>query len=189
MLFIRCVRFACKPVLNKAVLQLFKNGLICTRSSSWWWISKNTVGAWFSKLILTGAPEAKKIVRRKKTDGKPVKSDVHSETWHLLQARQDDGGIFHKVFEHRVTTRSWHMMKTCTTPTWHLWWWPDVRSLLGDSRGTDSPPSGWGPKIECLPFWPAWTLGSCGILPIRWRSCSVNTERSELAAFEQQRSK
>lgn len=93
-------------------------------------------------------------------------------------------GIFNKVFKNRGSTWS-IMMRRSTNPTWHLWWWPDVRSLLGDSRGTGSPPSGWGPKTECLPSWPAWTLGSCGILPIPWQSCAVHKYHSELAAFKQ----
>lgn len=94
--------------------------------------------------------------------------------------------IFNKLFKNRLPTSS--IMKNhekLWKPTWHLWRWRDARSLLGDSRDMGSPLWGWGPKSECLPSWPEWTLGSCATLPIQWQSCSISTEHSELATYKQ----
>ena len=55
--------------------------------------------------------------------------------------------------------------------TWRLWWWPDVRSLPGDSRGTGSPLSRSDPRSACPPSWPGCRTGSCGSLPIQLSSC------------------
>lgn len=160
-----------------------RTGFVCTRSSSWWLISKNNWGAWFWKQG-SGPPEASETLLEKTVEGKSLNLSVHSGICHLSHSvicTMTLWGIFYKAFKN-----SFNYQRKSKFSTWHLWWWRDVRSLLGDSRGTGSPPSGWGPKILCLPSWPAWTLGSCGILPIQWRSCSENTEHSEPATFKLQ---